>query len=88
MNNAVDFFFIRITYAGVHIYAHVCSPSGVRGVHYPKIDMNLILMCVSVQSLSTIGIMSRNLRVQATEDVYQTTREKMSIAEEESKKVR
>ena len=36
----------------------------------------------------SVGVMSHTLRVQATEDVYQTTKEKMTLADEEVKKVR
>jgi RNA polymerase II elongation factor ELL len=48
----------------------------------------IIITLSSSQCLSSIGVMSHNLRVQATDDVYQTTKEKISLAEEESKKAR
>lgn len=39
-------------------------------------------------SVTSVGIMSHMLRVKATDDVYQTTKEKMTLADEEVKKVR
>jgi len=38
--------------------------------------------------VASVGIMSHILRVQATDDVYRTTKEKMTLADEEVKKVR
>ena len=39
-------------------------------------------------SLESIGVMTHTLTVQASDDVYQKTLVKMSLAEEESKKAR
>jgi len=39
-------------------------------------------------SVASVGVMSHTLRVQATDEVYKTTKEKMTLADKEVKKVR
>ena len=47
-----------------------------------------ITWCALSGSVASVGAMSHTLRVQATDDGYQTTKEKMTLADEEVKKVR
>ena len=50
--------------------------------------LSVLMFLVCRGSVVSVGVMSHTLRVQATEDVYQTTKEKMTLADEEVKKVR
>ena len=48
-----------------------------------------VLRCaVRSGSVASVGVMSHTLRVQATDEVYKTTKEKMTLADKEVKKVR
>ena len=48
----------------------------------------LLILCFCVYSaqLSLLGTMSQKLVIKATDDVYKATKDRMALAEEESKK--
>ena len=55
--------------------------------------MNAVCVYVCVvwvhsRSVASVGVMSHTLRVQATDEVYKTTKEKMTLVDNEVKKVR
>jgi len=56
-------------------------------------EMNAVCVYVCVvwvhsRSVVSVGVMSHTLRVQATDEVYKTTKEKMTLVDNEVKKVR